>query len=150
MLMERIDLRRPHLVVLAGFMRLLGPDFIDHYAGRLMNIHPSLLPAFPGLRTHERALAAGAKQHGATVHFVTHEADSGPIIAQAAVSVLADDTAETLAARVLTEEHRLYPLAIRWYAEGRLSVANGRVLLDGRNHPAQALGPITEENPEGK
>lgn len=150
MLMERIDLRRPHLVVLAGFMRLLGPDFIDHYAGRLINIHPSLLPAFPGLRTHERALEAGAKQHGATVHFVTHEADSGPIIAQAAVSVLADDTAETLAARVLTEEHRLYPLAIRWYAEGRLSVTNGRVLLDGRNHPAQALGPITEENPEGK
>lgn len=149
-LIERIDLRRPDLVVLAGFMRLLGPDFIDHYAGRLMNVHPSLLPAFPGLRTHERALAAGAKQHGATVHFVTHEVDSGPIIAQALVPVLPGDTPEALEARVLIEEHRIYPLAIRWYAEGRLSVSNGRVLLDGRSDPAQALSGPPKKNPEGK
>lgn len=149
-LMERIDQKQPHLVALAGFMRVLGPDFIDHYAGRLMNVHPSLLPAFPGLRTHERALAAGAKEHGATVHFVTHEVDSGPIIAQAVVPVLTGDTAETLEARVLAEEHRIYPLAIRWYAEGRLSVSNGQVLLDGRRHPAQALSAVPQENPESK
>jgi phosphoribosylglycinamide formyltransferase-1 len=149
-LAERIDRRQPHLVVLAGFMRLLGPDFIDQYAGRLVNIHPSLLPAFPGLHTHERALAAGAKRHGATVHFVTHDMDSGPIIAQAIVPVLPDDTAPALAARVLIEEHRLYPLAIRWYAEGRLTIRDGRVLLDGRADPAQGLAGRHEENPEGK
>lgn len=149
-LMERIDQRQPHLVALAGFLRILGPDFIDRYAGRLMNIHPSLLPAFPGLRTHERALAAGATQHGATVHFVTHDVDSGPIIAQATVPVLPDDTAETLAARVLTEEHRLYPLAIRWFAEGRLTLRNGCVLLDGRAAAAQGLCEPPEVNPERK
>ncbi len=146
-LMERIDRRQPQLVALAGFMRVLGPDFIDHYAGRLMNIHPSLLPAFAGLRTHERALAAGVKQHGATVHFVTHEIDSGPIIAQARVPVLPDDTAETLAARVLVEEHRIYPLAIRWFADGRLTVKDRRVLLDGRRHPSQGLGSTEGKSP---
>lgn len=146
-LMETIDQRQPHLIVLAGFMRVLGPHFIDHYAGRLMNIHPSLLPAFPGLRTHERALAAGATRHGATVHFVTHDVDAGPVIAQAVVPVLPGDTVETLQTRVLAEEHRLYPLAIRWYAEGRLSVSNGRVLLDGHDYPERALGLVAEENP---
>ena len=138
-LMERIDRRQPQLVALAGFMRVLGPDFIDHYAGQLMNVHPSLLPAFPGLRTHERALAAGVKRHGATVHFVTHEIDNGPIIAQAEVPVLPGDTADILAARVLAEEHRIYPLAIRWFADGRLTVKDRRVLLDGRRHPNQGL-----------
>ncbi|MFL6622282.1 MAG: phosphoribosylglycinamide formyltransferase [Sulfurifustis sp.] len=138
-LQDRIDRNRPDLVVLAGFMRVLGAELIDRYAGRLINIHPSLLPAFPGLRTHERALAEGAKQHGATVHFVTHDVDSGPIIAQAAVPVLPGDTADTLAARVLIEEHRIYPLAIRWFVEGRLTVQNGRVLLDGRVDAVQGL-----------
>lgn len=138
-LIGRIERYRPQLIVLAGFMRMLGPAFIDHYAGKLMNVHPSLLPAFPGLRTHERALAAGVKQHGATVHFATHEIDSGPVIAQAAVPVLPDDSRETLAARVLTEEHRIYPLAIRWYAEGRLTVKGNDVLLDGGHDPRQGI-----------
>lgn len=129
-----IDRHMPDLVVLAGFMRLLGPAFIDHYTGRLLNIHPSLLPAFPGLHTHEHALAAGATQHGATVHFVTRETDAGPIVIQAAVPVRPGDTPATLAARVLDEEHRIYPLAIRWFAEGRLRLDGDRVLLDGMPH----------------
>ena len=130
-LRDAIDRYAPDLVVLAGFMRLLGPVFIDRYAGRLLNIHPSLLPAFPGLRTHARAVAAGATVHGATVHFVTRETDAGPIVIQAAVPVRRGDTPEVLGARVLKEEHRIYPLAIRWFAEGRLTLAGGRVLLDG-------------------
>lgn len=140
-LQERIERYRPDLVVLAGFMRVLGAELIDRYAGRLINIHPSLLPAFPGLRTHERALAEGAQQHGATVHFVTRDVDSGPIIVQAAVPVLPGDTAEALAARVLTEEHRIYPLAIRWFAEGRLTTNEGKVLVDGQ--PVLASASVT-------
>ncbi len=138
-LMREIDAREPRLVVLAGFMRILGREFIDHYAGRLINIHPSLLPAFPGLDTHERALQSGAKFHGASVHFVTHEVDGGPVIIQAAVPVWPDDNPETLAARVLAEEHRIFPQAIRWFLEGRLSVRDGRVSLDGRQSPEQGL-----------
>ena len=140
-LRETIDRYAPDLVALAGFMRLLGPAFIDHYAGRLMNIHPSLLPAFPGLRTHARALAAGAALHGATVHFVTRETDAGPIVIQAAVPVRHGDTSDTLAARVLKEEHRIYPLAVRWFAEGRLRMDGDRVLLDGASRPEQGLVP---------
>ena len=109
---------RIELVCLAGFMRLLTPWFVGQWQGRMLNIHPALLPAFKGLHTHERALAAGAKTHGATVHFVSTEMDSGPIIAQAEVPVLADDTPETLAARVLAVEHRIYPQALRQVAEG--------------------------------
>lgn len=138
-LMREIDAREPRLVVLAGFMRILGREFIDHYAGRLINIHPSLLPAFPGLDTHERALQSGAKLHGASVHFVTHEVDGGPVIIQAAVPVRPDDSPETLAARVLAEEHRIFPLAIRWFLEGRLSVRDGQVTLDGVQSPEQGL-----------
>lgn len=115
-----IDAHAPDLVVLCGFMRVLGDAFVTHYAGRLVNIHPSLLPDFPGLRTHERALAAGAKRHGATVHLVTAELDGGPILGQAVVPVEAADTAETLAARVLLAEHTLYPQTIRALVEGRL------------------------------
>ncbi len=111
-LMKEIDQRQPHLVVLAGFMRILTPGFVAHYEGRLLNIHPSLLPAFPGLHTHERAIEAGCKFAGATVHRVTAELDHGPILAQAIVPVLPDDTADTLAARVLTQEHLIYPKAI--------------------------------------
>ena len=111
-LMTEIDQHRPHLVVLAGFMRILTPSFVAHYQGRLLNIHPSLLPAFPGLHTHERAIEAGCKFAGATVHRVTAELDHGPILAQAVVPVLPDDTADTLAARVLTQEHLIYPKAV--------------------------------------
>jgi phosphoribosylglycinamide formyltransferase-1 len=131
-LMERIDGFEPGLVALAGFMRILTPAFVDHYRGRLMNIHPSLLPEFPGLETHQRALDAGVKVHGASVHFVTSELDGGPVIVQARVPVRENDDAESLAARVLEREHVIYPQAIRWFAEGRLEIAGGRVLLDGK------------------
>jgi phosphoribosylglycinamide formyltransferase-1 len=119
------------IVCLAGFMRLLTPWFVRQWDGRLLNIHPALLPAFKGLDTHARALAAGVKQHGATVHFVVPEMDSGPIIAQGAVPVLGDDTESNLAARVLALEHRLYPQALRLVAEGRVAVVGGRCLVDG-------------------
>ncbi len=138
-LIAAIDTHAPKLVALAGFMRILGREFIEHYRGRLINIHPSLLPQFPGLDTHTRALAAGAKQHGASVHFVTPEVDAGPIIIQAALPVLPGDTPETLAERVLKEEHRILPLALRWFAEGRLTIRDGRVLLDGKPRPEQHL-----------
>ncbi len=111
-LMTEIDQHQPHLVVLAGFMRILTPGFVAHYEGRLINIHPSLLPAFTGLNTHARAIEAGCKFAGATVHWVTAELDHGPILAQAIVPVLSDDTADTLAARVLTQEHLIYPKAV--------------------------------------
>jgi phosphoribosylglycinamide formyltransferase-1 len=111
-LMQAIDQHQPHLVVLAGFMRILTPGFVAHYEGRLINIHPSLLPAFPGLHTHQRAIEAGCQFAGATVHQVTAELDHGPILAQAVVPVLPDDTADTLAARVLTQEHLIYPKAV--------------------------------------
>ncbi len=126
-LAEAIDAHAPDLVVLAGFMRILTPGFVERYAGRLINIHPSLLPAFPGLHTHRRALEAGCKLAGATVHFVTPELDYGPIIAQAAVPVRADDTEATLAARVLDAERRLYPLALRWIVHDALRIDNGLV-----------------------
>ncbi|HJV00942.1 MAG TPA: phosphoribosylglycinamide formyltransferase [Burkholderiaceae bacterium] len=125
-----IDRHQPSLVVLAGFMRILTPEFVDHYAGRMLNIHPSLLPAFPGLATHAQALAAGVPEHGATVHFVTAELDHGPMVAQAAVPVLPDDTVDTLSARVLKQEHALYPQAIRWFVEDRLTIEDGKVLVD--------------------
>lgn len=130
-LREEIDRFAPDLVVLAGFMRILTPPFVDHYAGRMLNIHPSLLPSFPGLATHRQALHMGVKVHGATVHFVTAELDHGPIVAQAAVPVLADDTEDALAARVLGQEHQIYPRAVRWFIEDRLRIKQGRVLVAG-------------------
>ena len=131
--MERIDSYRPGLVVLAGFMRILSPAFVRHFQGRLLNIHPSLLPKFRGLGTHQRALDAAETLHGASVHFVTDELDGGPLIVQAQVAVLPGDDAERLAARVLEREHQIYPLAIRWFAEGRLEMPEtGKVLLDGQ------------------
>ena len=133
-----IDAYSADLVALAGFMRVLGGDFVGRYSGRLVNIHPSLLPAFPGLRTHRRALEEGVKLHGCTVHFVTPQVDQGPIIVQAAVPVRPDDTEESLAARVLRQEHRVYPLAARWFVEGRLVVENGVVRVSGSDAP-QAL-----------
>ena len=130
-LASAIDEFTPALVVLAGFMRILTPGFVERHAGRLVNIHPSLLPSFPGLDTHERALEAGVKLHGCTVHFVTAELDHGPIIAQAAVPVLDDDTPDTLAARVLREEHRIFPEAVRAFLDGRLRVRGLRVAVAG-------------------
>ncbi len=132
-LAERIAAHAPGLIVLAGFMRILGEAFLERFAGRLLNIHPSLLPALRGLHTHARALAEGLTEHGASVHFVTNELDSGPVILQAKVAVHPGDDAQTLAARVLEQEHRIYPLAVRWVAEGRVRLgADGRVVLDGR------------------
>ena len=126
-LMRVVDDFAPDLVLLAGFMRILGDGFVGHYAGRLMNVHPSLLPAFTGLHTHRRALEAGCKLAGATVHFVTPALDHGPIVAQAVVPVRPDDTPEALAARVLAAEHVIYPQAVRWFVEGRLELAQGRM-----------------------
>jgi phosphoribosylglycinamide formyltransferase 1 len=126
-LQQEIDRYAPDLVVLAGFMRILTPAFVAHYEGRLLNIHPSLLPLFPGLHTHQQALDAGQTVHGATVHFVTAELDHGPVVAQASVPVLPGDTEDTLAARVLVQEHQLYPRAIRLFIEDRLSIADGLV-----------------------
>jgi phosphoribosylglycinamide formyltransferase 1 len=134
-LQTTLDKHRIEIVCLAGFMRLLTAEFVSHWQGRMLNIHPALLPAFKGLDTHKRALEAGAKVHGATVHFVVPEMDSGPIIAQDAVNVFAGDTEEALAARVLTVEHRLYPLALKLLAEGRIRVENGKCLVDGKPIP---------------
>jgi len=130
-LAAEIDRHRPDLVVLAGFMRILTEPFIERYRGRLINIHPSLLPEFPGLDTHRRALAAGAKTHGCTVHFVTPVVDGGPIIAQAAVAVEHGDTEERLAARVLAEEHRVYPRVVREFLEGRIRLAADGTVVAG-------------------
>ncbi len=135
-----IDAYTPDLVVLAGFMRILTDDLVNHYRGRLINIHPSLLPAFTGLHTHRRALAAGVKVHGCTVHFVTPELDHGPIVIQAAVPVREDDNEETLAARVLAQEHRIYPQALRWFCAGRLAITpEGTVRLAAAHNASGAL-----------
>jgi phosphoribosylglycinamide formyltransferase-1 len=138
-LMARIDDYQPALVVLAGFMRLLSDAFVAHYAGRMLNIHPSLLPAFKGLDTHRRAIEARAPEHGASVHFVTAELDGGPVVLQARVPVLPGDDAETLAARVLQQEHRIYPEAIRWFAQGRLRMMGNIAYLDGKPLDAPVL-----------
>lgn len=130
-LQAEIDQHAPNLVVLAGFMRILTDGFVGHYIGRMLNIHPSLLPSFPGLATHRQALAAGVKLHGATVHFVTPQLDHGPIVAQVAVPVLAGDTEQSLGLRVLEQEHILYPRAIGWFIEGRLTIDDGRVCIAG-------------------
>jgi phosphoribosylglycinamide formyltransferase-1 len=126
-----LEKQRIDLVCLAGFMRLLSADFLKNWQWRILNIHPALLPAFKGLDTHRRALDAGTKLHGATVHFVVPEMDSGPIIAQGAITVVPTDSEETLAMRVLSVEHRIYPLALKLVAEGRVRVENGRCLIDG-------------------
>jgi phosphoribosylglycinamide formyltransferase-1 len=130
MLQLKIDDYKPALVVLAGFMRILTPEFVQHYHGRLLNIHPSLLPQYTGLNTHERAIAAGERVHGASVHFVTKELDGGPVILQSRVPVLTNDTARTLAARVHTQEHIICPLVVEWYARGRLRMRGDDILFD--------------------
>ncbi len=140
-LRERIDRYRPGLVCLAGFMRILTPETVLHYAGRMLNIHPSLLPAFPGLHTHRRAIEAGCREHGASVHFVTPDLDGGPVVARIRVPVLPGDDPETLARRVLEQEHRLYPAVVDWFARGRLDCRDGAVVLDGR--PLEAPVDLT-------
>ena len=139
-LTREIDAFEPRLIVLAGFMRVLTDAFVNRYAGRLINIHPSLLPAFRGLHTHRRALEAGVRIHGCTVHFVTPELDGGPIIAQAAVPVAPDDTEETLAARVLAQEHRIYPEVVRWICDGRVGLAPGGLVTF--RHAGAARGSL--------
>ncbi|GFM64810.1 phosphoribosylglycinamide formyltransferase [Pseudomonas cichorii] len=134
-LMKLIDTFEPQLVVLAGFMRILTADFVRHYQGRLLNIHPSLLPRYKGLHTHQRALEAGDTEHGCSVHFVTEELDGGPLVVQAVISVELQDSPATLAQRVHAQEHRIYPLAIRWFAEGRLRLGDEGSLLDGKLLP---------------
>ena len=131
-LIEIIDTFNPHLVVLAGFMRILSADFVRHYQGRLLNIHPSLLPKYKGLHTHQRALEAQDREHGCSVHFVTEELDGGPLVVQAVIPVESEDTPSSLAQRVHAQEHRIYPLAVRWFAEGRLSLDERGALLDGQ------------------
>ena len=131
-LVQEIERHAPTLVVLAGFMRILTPGFVQHYAGRLLNIHPSLLPKYKGLHTHQRALEAGDREHGCSVHFVTEELDGGPLVVQAVIPVESDDSPHSLAQRVHAQEHRIYPLAVRWFAEGRLSLNEQGALLDGQ------------------
>jgi phosphoribosylglycinamide formyltransferase 1 len=130
-LQAELEAHRIDILCLAGFMRLFTPWFVGRWQGRMLNVHPALLPSFKGLKTHELAIAAGVKIHGATVHLVVPETDSGPIVAQAAIAVRDDDTAATLADRVLTLEHRIYPLALRLLAEGRVRIVGGRCLIDG-------------------
>lgn len=136
-MMVALDQYQPELVVLAGFMRILTPEFVGHYSGRMMNIHPSLLPKYPGLHTHRRALEAGDTCHGVTVHFVTDQLDGGPPIVQAQITIRAADTEESLARRVLQQEHRIYPMAVQWFAEGRLHLSGSRCMLDGELLPPQ-------------
>jgi len=126
-----VDLFHPGLVVLAGYMRILSPAFVNHYAGRLINIHPSLLPEFRGLNTHQRAIEAGHDEHGASVHFVTEELDGGPVVAQVRMPVLPEDNSDTLAQRVLEQEHPLYVTVIQWIAEGRITFEDGSLRFDG-------------------
>lgn len=145
-LARAIDRHGPRLLVLAGFMRILTDGFVEHYRGRMLNIHPSLLPDFRGVDTHRRALEAGVTHHGATVHFVTPALDGGPPVLQATVAVRPDDDPETLAARVLEREHRIYPLAVRWFAEGRLSFDGRTARLDGRPLERPVVDPPEAED----
>lgn len=138
-LKAEIDRHQPDLVILAGFMRILTPGFVRHYLGRLLNIHPSLLPKYPGLHTHQRALDAGDREAGATVHFVTEELDGGPPVLQAKVPICDGDSAATLADKVLSKEHRIYPQAARWFAEGRLTLNNSKAVLDGTILPQHGV-----------
>jgi len=130
-MIEVIDQYQPDLIVLAGFMRILSSAFVQHYQGRLINIHPSLLPKYKGTKTHQRALEAGDREHGVSVHFVTEELDGGPVVRQAVVDILPEDDADTLAARVAKEEHKIYPEVVSWIATGRLKLTNEGVMLDG-------------------
>ncbi len=130
-LMQQIDEYQPDVIVLAGYMRILSSTFVSHYLGKMINIHPSLLPKYPGLHTHQRAIDAGDKEHGTSVHFVTEELDGGPVVLQAKVPVFEDDDADILAARVQTQEHKIYPMVTKWLVEERLTMKDGKAFLDG-------------------
>lgn len=130
-LMQQIDSYNPDVIILAGYMRILSSEFVRHYRGKMLNIHPSLLPKYPGLHTHQRAIEAGDKEHGTSVHFVTEELDGGPVILQAKVPVFADDDVDTLQQRIQVQEHSIYPLTIQWFLAGRLSMQEGDAVLDG-------------------
>ncbi len=145
-LMARIDAYQPDLLIMAGFMRILTPAFVQHFQGRMLNIHPSLLPRYQGLHTHRRAIEAGDTEHGASVHFVTEELDGGPVVLQAKVPVFAGDTAEELAARVLTQEHQIYPLVTHWFCQGRLKMQDAQAWLDGQ--PLPATGYASDDETE--
>ena len=142
-LIERIDHYQPDLVILAGFMRILTPGFVQHYLGRMLNIHPSLLPKYPGLNTHQRAIDAGDSEAGATVHFVTEELDGGPAVVQARVAIQADDSADSLAKRILAHEHSIYPQAAQWFVENRLKLAGNCAMLDG--NPLASSGHVLQK-----
>jgi phosphoribosylglycinamide formyltransferase-1 len=135
-LINKIDEFKPDIIVLAGFMRILTPTFVEHFQGKLVNIHPSLLPKYQGLNTHQRAIDAGDKEHGVSVHFVTEELDGGPVILQAKVPVFDEDNSDDLAARVHEQEHRIYPLVVKWLCENRLSMSNDKAILDGNVLPS--------------
>lgn len=126
----QIEQYQPDLIVLAGYMRILTPHFVQHYSGKMLNIHPSLLPKYPGLNTHRRTMEAGDKEHGTTVHFVTDELDGGPIILQAKVPIFDNDEEQDIVERVLAQEHQIYPLVIKWFCDDRLTMINGRAYLD--------------------
>ena len=136
-LIAEIDSHSPDLVILAGFMRIFTPEFVNRYSDRMLNIHPSLLPKYKGLNTHQRAIDDGEARHGCTVHFVTEELDGGPLAVQAAVDILPDDTADSLQQRVHTQEHKIYPLAVEWFCNDRLQLVSGQVQLDGASLDSQ-------------
>ncbi|HET8707908.1 MAG TPA: phosphoribosylglycinamide formyltransferase [Pseudomonadales bacterium] len=138
-LIKLINSYQPDLVVLAGFMRILTPEFVTHFAGKLLNIHPSLLPKYRGLHTHQRALDAGDNEHGCSIHFVTAELDGGPVVAQARVPVFTDDTAASLAQRVQIAEHQLYPLCVQWFCSGELQADSNNATLNGLPLPAEGI-----------
>jgi len=144
---DLVDAFEPGLVLLAGFMRILSPQFVQRFHGRMLNIHPSLLPRHRGLHTHQRVLDAGDAEHGASVHFVTEELDGGPLVLQARVPVKPDDTADTLAARVLTQEHIIYPTVVRWFAEGRLRFENNQLIKDGERLERPIIMPYRKAPP---
>jgi len=137
---KQIDYYQPDLVVLAGYMRILTAHFVHHYAGKMLNIHPSLLPKYPGLHTHQRAIQAGDKEHGTTVHFVTEELDGGPVILQAKVPIFSDDEEQDVIERVITQEHQIYPLVIKWFCRDRLMMINGKAYLDKQEIPTNGYG----------
>ncbi len=145
-LLQALETWQADLIVMAGFMRILTPAFVQHYQGRMLNIHPALLPKYQGINTHARAIAAGDRVHGASVHFVTEELDGGPVVLQAKVPVFPEDTPDELAARVLTQEHQIYPLVVNWFCQGRLQMREGQAWLDGEVLAAQ--GYASDEDDE--
>ena len=138
-LLETIAQYQPDLVILAGFMRILSPNFVKQFTGKMLNIHPSLLPKYPGLHTHKKALENGDKEHGTSVHFVTEELDGGPVILQAKIPLFAEDTENDVIERIKTKEHHIYPTVVQWFVNGRLTMVDGKAVLDGKQIPIQGV-----------